>query len=104
MFVLERVLGKRQPVGVPAHRGTAVEAGVAHGLMNREADPAECVEIAMQRYRTLTALSSDPRKEKYGDGIDAMVLRALTELRPYGVPSRLQGFVEWRPEGLKLPI
>jgi hypothetical protein len=33
-----------------------------------------------------------------------MVETALTELRPYGIPSKCQGFVEWRPEGLKLPI
>jgi hypothetical protein len=29
---------------------------------------------------------------------------ALDELRPYGVPSQTQGFIEWRPEGLELPI
>ena len=29
MFVLERILGLRQPVGVPAHRGVAIEDGVA---------------------------------------------------------------------------
>lgn len=104
MFVLERVLGRRQPVGVPAHRGTAVEAGVAHGLTNPDCDPQACIEIATRRYRELTALSADPRKEKYCDGIDAMVLRALTELRPYGQPTALQGYVEWRPEGLRCPI
>lgn len=104
MWVLERVLGHRQPVGVPAHRGTAVEAGVTHGLLNRDADPQECVDIATQKYRELTALSADPRKDKYGDGIDAMVLRALTELRPYGRPTAVQGYVEWRPDGLRCPI
>jgi hypothetical protein len=33
-----------------------------------------------------------------------MVEQGLTELRPYGVPSQTQGFIEWRPEGLTLPI
>jgi hypothetical protein len=33
-----------------------------------------------------------------------MVDSALSELRPYGVPNDCQGFVEWKPEGLKFPI
>src|SRR4051812_8609600 len=80
MWVVERVLGHRMPVGVPAHRGTAVEAGVAHGLLNPTCDPQDSIDIAKQRYRELTALSPDLRKDKYGSDIDAMVLRALTEL------------------------
>jgi hypothetical protein len=62
------------------------------------------LRLAMRRYRELSALSSDTRKDKYGNGIDAMVLRALTEIRPYGVPTDLQGFVEWKPDGLRCPI
>jgi len=104
MWVLERVLEQRQPVGVPAHRGTAVEAGVAHGLLNIDCDASDCVEVAEQRYRELTALSGDPRREKYGENIPVMVRRALDELRPYGVPSAVQKYVEWRPDGLKCPI
>ena len=34
LFVLERVLGLKQVVGAPAHRGVGVEAGVSYGLMN----------------------------------------------------------------------
>jgi hypothetical protein len=33
-----------------------------------------------------------------------MVMRGLAELRPYGKPSSTQGFVEWKPDGLKYPI
>jgi hypothetical protein len=33
MWVAEKLLGLRQPVGAPAHRGTAVETGVTHGLL-----------------------------------------------------------------------
>ena len=33
-----------------------------------------------------------------------MVERALTELRPYGVPSASQGFIEWKPDDLRFPI
>ena len=103
LFVLEKILGKRQPVGAAAHRGTAVEAGVALGLMNGAPDE-ECVALAVQNFNRLAALCGDPRKEKVAEGIPAMVTRALAELRPYGKPTSCQGFVEWRPEGLRYPI
>jgi hypothetical protein len=104
MFVLERVLGLRQPVGVPAHRGTAVEHGVAHGLLNPGASLADCVDIARLKYDTITALSSDDRREKYRDNLADMIGQGLAELRPYGIPSACQGEITWQPEGLKLPI
>jgi len=33
-----------------------------------------------------------------------MVEHGLAELRPYGVPTRVQDYIEWRPEGLHCPI
>lgn len=104
MFVLERILGVRQPVGSPAHRGTAVEDGVTHGLLNLTADISDCVNVAIKKYDTISALSGDKRREDYRATIPDMVATALDELRPYGTPSRCQGFVEWRPEGLASPI
>src|SRR6476620_6325133 len=41
MWVAEKLLGLRQPVGAPAHRGVAVEDGVTHGLINPDASLAE---------------------------------------------------------------
>ncbi|MFG1334003.1 PD-(D/E)XK nuclease family protein [Xanthobacter autotrophicus] len=104
MFVLERVVGRRQPVGAAAHRGTAVEAGVAHGLDNPDASVEECTALAETRFRELAALCGDSRRDKVEAGIPDMVARALAELRPYGPPSGKQGFIEWRPEGLTYPI
>jgi hypothetical protein len=104
MFVLERILGHRQPVGSPAHRGTAVEAGVTHGLLNPAAPLQECFDIAFQKYMEISALSGDARREAYRGTIPDMVATALEELRPYGVPDVVQGFVEWHPEDLKYPI
>jgi hypothetical protein len=104
LFVLEKILDKRQPVGPAAHRGTAVEDGVAHGLDNPDATLEECTAIAERKFRELSALSPDPRKEKIESEITGMVELALKELRPYGKPSSKQGFIEWRPEGLKFPI
>lgn len=103
MYVLERILGRKMPVGAAAHRGTAVEAGVALGLL-QGADDAACIEVAERKFRELAALSVDPRREKVEDGIGAMTKRALAELRPYGKPSSTQGFIEWKPEGLEYPI
>jgi hypothetical protein len=104
LYVLERILGKKQAVGAVAHRGTAVEAGVAVGLADPAADPKACVEAALAKYDTLMALSGDPRKDDVRKGIPAMVELALDELRPYGIPTRVQDYIEWRPEGLHCPI
>lgn len=104
MFVLERVLGQRQPVGAPAHRGTAVEDGVTIGLLNPAMPVDDCANVALKKYDTISALSGDKRREDYRETIPGMVASALTELRPYGIPTATQGFVEWRPEGLKCPI
>jgi hypothetical protein len=104
MFVLERILGRRQPVGSPAHRGTAVEDGVTVGLMNPDASLQSCVDVALKKYDTITALSGDKRREDYRATIPEMVKSALEELRPYGIPSHCQQFVEWKPEGLRYPI
>jgi len=104
MFVLERVLGIKQIVGVPAHRGVAVEDGVTAGLADLKAPIKVCVDVAYTKYDTLSAMTADPRRERYRDTIPDMVSAALTELREYGSPTTTQGFVEWKPDGLKLPI
>ena len=104
MWVLEKILGIKQPVGVPAHRGVAVEDGVAYGLMHPDASLGDCLSVALIKYDTITAMSSDDRREKYRASITDMVAQALVELRPFGIPSRKQGFIEWRPDGLQLPI
>ena len=104
MFVLEKVLGRRQPVGVPAYRGIAVEDGVTCGLLDPAASLQACTDVAFRKYDTITALSGDKRRDEYRAPIPAMVEQALIELRPYGIPTKCQGFVERRPEGLKLPV
>ena len=95
---------RRQPVGAPAHRGSAVEDGVTMGLNNMKASIPSCINVALTKYDTLTALSSDPRNEKYRDMIPAMTKTALEELRKYGPPTDTQGEVCWAPDDLKLPI
>ena len=105
MWVLERLLGIKQPVGVPAHRGVAVETGVAYGLLHPEdKTDNKAFKQALATYDALTALSGDERRDKYRKDIPDMVLRGLAELGDYGIPSDVQGFITWKPDGLKFPI
>ena len=104
MFVLERFIGQKQPVGAIAHRGVAIEEGVALGLKHPDATDGECYEAAMARYDILTVLSGDARREKMRADIPDMVIQALDELRPLGIPSETQGFIEHHDPHLKLPI
>lgn len=104
MFVLEKILGRRQKAGIAASRGLAVEDGITCGLMDDAASLDACVEAAMLTWRKNTAFSPDPRKEKFESSIPEMVRIGLEELRPYGKPSSTQKWIEWRPEGLKYPI
>ncbi len=104
LFVLERVLGLKQVVGAPAHRGVGVEAGVAVGLMNPKASDKACVEAAYTAYDTVSALSPDDRKERYRENIPDMVKQVLVELRPYGKPTAVQGHIDRIVPGVQLPI
>lgn len=102
VFVLEKILKRRQPVGAAAHRGTAVEDGIAAGLSG--ADDDEAVAKAVGSFARLSALSGDPRKDKERESIADMVRTGLGELRPYGRPSSAQGRIEYRVEGLQVPL
>jgi hypothetical protein len=103
MYVLERILGRKQPVGAPAHRGKAVEDGVTYAL-EESATMQQSIDVALTRYDSLTALSGDPRSDSYRRDIPEMVAQAVGMLAQYGEPSTTQGFVEWRPDGLQLPV
>ncbi len=103
MFVLEKCMKKRSQVGAAAYRGTAVEAGVVEGLLNGTSDE-ECAAIAKAEFEKLTALSGDSRREKEAAAIGDMVKMGLAELRPYGKPTSTQGMIEYRVEGLMVPM
>ena len=104
MFTLEYILGIKQPVGAPAHRGVAVEDGVTYGLKFPAAHMDDCSHVAWVKYDSLTALSGDPRREKYRETVPDMVSTAVKRLRQYGIPTGTQEAVEWHPDGLRLPI
>lgn len=104
MFTLEYILGVKQPVGPAAHRGVAVEDGVTYGLKYPGASADDVSHVAIVKYDSLTALSGDPRREKYREPIPDMVATALRHLRRYGAPTATQEAVEWHPVMLELPI
>jgi hypothetical protein len=104
MFVLERILGIKQPVGAIAHRGVAIEEGVTLGLLKPDESDKVCIDVALTRYDILTALSGDARREKLRADIPDMVVQARDELQPLGVPTETQGFIEHFDPNLKLPL
>lgn len=102
-FVLQKCFKKSGEVGSAAHRGTAVEAGIVHGLQTG-ADDKECAEIASKEFWRLSALSSDPRRDKEEAAVPEMVRVGLAELRNYGVPTSSQGKIEYKVEDLAVPL
>lgn len=104
MFVLSKCLKRPNTVGAAAHRGTSVEDGIAHGLANPKASVDECVGVAMDNFGKLTSLSGDPRVDKERSAVPEMVKTGLLELRPYGVPTSMQGKVSLDIDGLIVPM
>lgn len=104
MFVLTKVLKKPNIVGAAAHRGTAVEDGIAAGLRDHSLDPLQCAGIALDKFKILTALSGDSRVEKEQVAVPEMVKQGLQALRPYGVPTSMQGEIRFEVEGLAVPF
>jgi hypothetical protein len=107
LFVLERLLKFRGPMGCAAHRGTATEAGVSAGLFDANLSVEDCVAVAMPIYDRLTALSGDPKRESERALIPGMVAQGL-KLREHGPPIRPnsgdQHKVEVSIEGVSVPI
>ena len=102
MFVQEKLLKKRSPVGCAAHRGTSVEDGIAAVLNGASVD--EGIAITQNKFSKLTALSGDPRKEKEENAIADMVRVGAKELALYGKPSSAQGKIEYKVDGLLVPM
>ena len=103
LFVAERLMKRRAPVGAAAHRGTAVEAGIVMGLMNPTHYVLDCETYAVAEFDKLTALSGDPRRAKEREGIPGMVKQGLDKLRPRGIPSQTQGRVDVLLPGVPIP-
>jgi hypothetical protein len=107
MWVMERLLNRKCGVGLPAHAGTATEAGVASGLLNPSTAIEHCQEIALNKFLRDTKMNgNDDRKDKYIKAIPSMVKQAVFELRPFGIPTTAQQEISYdaSAEGLLVPF
>lgn len=104
LWVMEKLLGKRGAVGCAAHRGSAAEDGIVHGLLHPAATLEECQAKALVAFDRLAVLSGDPRRDKERDAVPSIVAAALPELRQYGIPDEVQLRVERRLEGVPVPL
>ena len=104
LWIMERLLGRKAPPGVPAARGKAVEHGVHLGLSNPRLSIEECIEGGEREFARHTALSADPRREDERKKLAGWVRGALAELRQYGTPDGFQEKVEVRLDDVPVPI
>ena len=102
-FVLDKCMKKKGQVGAAAHRGTATEKGVVHGLETGATDE-ECIKVAKDEFWRLMVFSSDPAAEKEEAAVPEMVKQGLKELRGYGKPTSTQGKIEYRFDSIAVPF
>jgi len=104
LWIMERLLGRRTPPGIPAARGKAVEHGVHLGLTNPRLSIEECIEGAEREFIRQTALSTDPRREDERKKLAGWVRGALSELKQYGKPDGYQEKIEVRLDDVAVPL
>jgi hypothetical protein len=102
-WVMERLLGRRAPVGCAAHRGTASEAGIVMGLLDPGAAIPDCIAHAQAEFDRLTPGSTDPNLARERDGIAGIVAAAIPELRAYGIPQT-QVRIDRSIDGVPVPV
>lgn len=102
VYVMERLLGHKAPVGAAAHRGSAVEDGVSLGLAGAPLN--ECVDLANARFTEKTAMSPDYSRDKERAALASMVDKGIRLLSPWGRPDRCQQKKEWRMDGIAVPV
>lgn len=104
LWIMERLLGRKTPMGIAAARGRAVEAGINAGLLDPKLPPDDCASFGEREFARETALTGDPRREEERAKIGGWVKGGLAELRHYGVPDGYQERVEVRLDGIPVPV
>lgn len=102
LWVMERLLKKRAPVGAAAHRGNAVETGVARVLEGATIDDGQAA--ALKEFNERTALSSDPKREKESDSLNDFVVVGVECLKDYGKPTGQQRKISWEHPDVAVPF
>lgn len=103
LWIMERLMKRRGPVGCAAHRGTAAETGIVMGLLDPEAPIEACQARAVDEYNKLSALSADSRRDYERDAVPLIVATGIAELRQYGIPSGVQVRIERTLPGVSIP-
>ena len=104
LWITERLLGRKTPIGIPAAHGRAVEHGVHAGLIDRSKSPDECAAEAEREFNHEKARAGDPRRDEERAKIAGYVRGALAELRQYGIPDVYQQRIEIRLDGVSVPV
>ena len=103
-WVMARLLHFRAPMSAAAARGTAVEWGVHQGLMRADLPVADCIAAAEAAFDREMALNPDHRRHAERSNIPGYVSNALSELRPYGMPTAAQGRVQVWLDDVPVPL
>ena len=103
-WVMARLLNMRAPASAAAVRGSAVERGVHLGLTNPDLPVEQCTAAAEAAFDREMVLNADDRREAERANIAGYAQNALSELRPYGIPSAAQDRVQIWLEDVPLPI
>ena len=104
LYLLQYVYKIKGSVGPAAHRGTAGELGIVRGISENALPLDECKRVALAEFDRLTALSTDPRRDKERAAVEGVVEQGIQELKGYGPPSQAQGEVVYEAEGLPVPL
>jgi hypothetical protein len=107
LWVIERLFNKRSVPNASMLRGIAVESGIVAGLLDLDKPIEDCIKIAEDEFAASyrkPILVDDIKGDKESSAICDMVRQGIAELRPYGIPTKTQGSVEYRIEGLSVPI
>jgi len=104
LWCLQKLAKVSTAVGPAAHRGTASETGIVHGLLNPDASIKECQDIAIKQFNDLTAFDFDPKVEKEAAAVPAIVEQGIKKLRPFGIPDEVQHKVLINLPGVAVPF
>jgi hypothetical protein len=106
LWIMERLLKRRSPPGIPAARGKAVEAGVHAGLRDPSLAIEACIAEAETVFSRETLFTGDPRRDDERKKLAGWVRGALAELRRYGPPDPdgYQAKIEVRLDDVPIPV
>ena len=102
-FVMEKLIGVRLPVGAAAHRGRAVEDGLAAILQYGER-VEHAKALGVERFDQYSAMCTDPKRDAEREAVAGCIEQGYQQLIQWGTPDIIQEKIEWRHPDLPLPF